>query len=108
MYLEQEYEKTFVSLSTPKGALELPESKPDQWDYAKNRWTTRNSSLSTYNWLIFFYFVNFDKSEENGWSVFWKIGIINRCYLMLTAGNVVKLGTFLLIACQRNPCLHLS
>ena len=56
MYLEQEYEKTFVSLSTPKGALDLPESKPDQWDYAKNRWTARNSSLSTYNWLVFLLF----------------------------------------------------
>eukprot|EP00250_Pteridium_aquilinum_P006493 c16403_g1_i1 orf=139-1593(-) len=44
----EERKKSFVSLTTPKGALQLPESIPDEWDYTKNRWRVRHSSLSTY------------------------------------------------------------
>lgn len=39
---------SFVSLIPPRGALQLPESKCDLWDYEKHRWTIRSSSLLTY------------------------------------------------------------
>ncbi|KAJ7519663.1 hypothetical protein O6H91_20G049400 [Diphasiastrum complanatum] len=41
-------ESSFISLTTPKGALELPEMEPQHWDYEKLRWKNRHSSLTTY------------------------------------------------------------
>eukprot|EP01018_Ginkgo_biloba_P037346 Gb_13166 [translate_table: standard] len=39
---------SFVSLTRPKGALELPELEAETWDYGKHRWTKRGSSVSTF------------------------------------------------------------
>lgn len=39
---------SFVSLTQPKGALQLPELEAETWDFTKHRWTTKASSLTTY------------------------------------------------------------
>ncbi|CAK9863057.1 unnamed protein product [Sphagnum jensenii] len=39
---------SFVAPVTPVGALQLPETEIDKWDYKKHRWTYRHSSLSTF------------------------------------------------------------
>lgn len=44
----KEARTSFVSWRKPKGALQLPEMEADTWDSAKNRWTKRGSSLSTF------------------------------------------------------------
>ncbi|KAI5078401.1 hypothetical protein GOP47_0006072 [Adiantum capillus-veneris] len=44
----KEMTSSFVSWVTPRGALQLPESRPQHWDHNKNRWENRDSSLSTF------------------------------------------------------------
>lgn len=44
----KEARTSFVSWRRPKGALQLPEMEADTWQSAKNRWTKRGSSLSTF------------------------------------------------------------
>lgn len=45
-------EISFVAPHTPSGALQLPETDPEEWDYKKHRWTYRHSSLSTFRWYV--------------------------------------------------------
>ncbi|MCO5568395.1 hypothetical protein L7F22_022094 [Adiantum nelumboides] len=44
----KETKNSFVSWITPRGAIELPESRSQVWDHAKSRWKNRDSSLSTF------------------------------------------------------------
>ncbi|KAG0566712.1 hypothetical protein M758_7G078100 [Ceratodon purpureus] len=46
--LATEADISFVAPSTPAGALQLPEEVTDKWDYKKNRYNYRHSSLSTF------------------------------------------------------------
>nr|XP_024385659.1 uncharacterized protein LOC112287142 isoform X2 [Physcomitrium patens] len=46
--LTSESDVSFRAPSTPQGALQLPEEEPDKWDYKKNRYNYRHTSLSTF------------------------------------------------------------
>jgi len=45
---------SFAAPSTPSGALQLPEEETDKWDYKKNRYNYRHTSLSTFRWYAYF------------------------------------------------------
>ncbi|KAH9313972.1 hypothetical protein KI387_022599, partial [Taxus chinensis] len=44
----KEARTSFISITRPKGALQLPELEAETWDIAKHRWTKKGSSLTTY------------------------------------------------------------
>lgn len=52
--LTSESDVSFRAPSTPQGALQLPEEEPDKWDYKKNRYNYRHTSLSTFRWFANF------------------------------------------------------
>lgn len=44
---------SFSAPSTPSGALQLPAEITDVWDYKKNRYNYRHTSLSTFRWYAY-------------------------------------------------------